>query len=163
MGQYIFLNIFLKNVPGWPWWRWLRAWWPGRWAGWSSPSCLCWPDPGHPHAGGFLNNKNKVKKKPSTSFISHCISSKMSISENLTSDQGWEFAHRISERIARFMPKNERMSHSIKNISDALIRSFPLSDLRKLLMVAHFWWATWAIHSHGSPKKREWAIHSFFK
>ena len=26
-------------------------------------------------------------------------------------------------------------------------RSFPLSDLSELLMVAHFWWATWAIRS----------------
>ena len=29
--------------------------------------------------------------------------------------QGWEFAHLISERIARFLPKNERMSDSLKN------------------------------------------------
>ena len=27
--------------------------------------------------------------------------------------QGWEFAHYISERIARFLPKNERMSDSL--------------------------------------------------
>ena len=27
---------------------------------------------------------------------------------------------------------------------------------------AHFWWATGTICSHCSPKKREWANHSFF-
>ena len=30
--------------------------------------------------------------------------------------------------------------------------SFPLSDLNKYLMVAHFWWATWAIYSKGMSK-----------
>ena len=39
--------------------------------------------------------------------------------------QGWEFAHRFSERIARFLRKNERMSDSLKKQE---IRSF-----------AHFW------------------------
>ena len=43
--------------------------------------------------------------------------------------QGWEIAHRISERIARFLPKNEQFAHD---------RSFPLSNLSKSLMVAHF-------------------------
>ena len=28
---------------------------------------------------------------------------------------------------------------------------------------AHFWWATWAIHSHSSLRKREWANCSFLK
>ena len=65
-------------------------------------------------------------------------------------NQGWEFAHLISERIARFLSKNERMSDSLKKMSDSLIfgerperfahdRSFPLSDLSESLMVAHFW------------------------
>ena len=53
--------------------------------------------------------------------------------------QGWEFAHRFSERIARFLRKNERMSDSLKKTSDLLIRSFLVSDLSDLLMVAHFW------------------------
>ena len=52
--------------------------------------------------------------------------------------QGWEFAHRISERIARFLPKNERMSDSIKTMSDSIIHSFLLSDLSDLLTIAHF-------------------------
>ena len=38
--------------------------------------------------------------------------------------QGWEFPHPISERIIRFLPKNERMSYSLKKMSDSLIRSF---------------------------------------
>ena len=29
-------------------------------------------------------------------------------------------------------------------------------------MVTHFWWATWAICSHHSLKKRKWVNHSFF-
>ena len=40
--------------------------------------------------------------------------------------QGWEFAHRFSERIGRFLPKNERMSDSLKKRA---IRSFLVSDL----------------------------------
>ena len=50
--------------------------------------------------------------------------------------QGWEFAHRFSERIARFLPKNERMSDLLKKMSDLLkkmsdllIPSFLVSDL----------------------------------
>ena len=35
--------------------------------------------------------------------------------------QGWEFAHRFSERIARFLPKNEQMSDSLQKMSDSLI------------------------------------------
>ena len=59
----------------------------------------------------------------------------------------------LSAFLARFLPKNERMSDSIKKTSDSLIpsffgerperfahnRSFPLSNLSKSLMVAHFW------------------------
>ena len=67
------------------------------------------------------------------------------------SNQGREFAHLISEQIARFLSKNERMSDLLKKMSDSLIfgeqperfahdRSFPLSDLSELLMVAHFFW-----------------------
>ena len=43
--------------------------------------------------------------------------------------QGWEFAHLISERIARFLSKNERMSDSLKKMSDSLIRSFLVSEM----------------------------------
>ena len=67
--------------------------------------------------------------------------------------QGWEFAHQFSKRIARFLPKNERMSDSLKNerFAHLLIfgeqperfacgRSFLVSDLSKSVMVvAHFW------------------------
>ena len=35
--------------------------------------------------------------------------------------QGWEFSHRCSEQIARFLRKNERMSNSLKITSDSLI------------------------------------------
>ena len=63
--------------------------------------------------------------------------------------QGWEFAHRISERITRFLPKNERMRDSLKKMSDSLIFgeqperfahdcAFPLSDLSESLIATHF-------------------------
>ena len=48
--------------------------------------------------------------------------------------QGWEFAHRFSECISRFLPKNEQMSDSLKKISDSLIRSFLVSDLSDSLI-----------------------------
>ena len=53
--------------------------------------------------------------------------------------QGWEFAHWLSERIACFLQKNEQMSDSLKKTSDLLIRSFLVSNLSNLLMVANFW------------------------
>ena len=34
--------------------------------------------------------------------------------ENMCGKQGWEISHRFSERIARFLPKNERMSDCSK-------------------------------------------------
>ena len=49
--------------------------------------------------------------------------------------QGWEFAHRFSEWIARFLRKNE--------------------------WFINFWWVTWAFCSHCSLKKREWANRLF--
>ena len=74
--------------------------------------------------------------------------------------QGWEFAHRFSEWIALFLWKNERMRDSFKKraihsflVSDLSIdngRTFLVSNLSKSLMVAHFYWATWAICSHRS-------------
>ena len=51
--------------------------------------------------------------------------------------QGWEFAHWVSEQIARFLRKNEQMSDSLKKTSYLLICSFLVSDLSKLLMDAH--------------------------
>ena len=67
--------------------------------------------------------------------------------------QGWEFAHLFSKRIARFLPKKEQMSDSLKKneqFTHSLIfgelperfahdRSFPLSNVSELLMVANFW------------------------
>ena len=46
-----------------------------------------------------------------------------------------------------FLLANERMSDLLKKRA---IRSLLVSDLSHLLMVAHFWWATWAICSHHS-------------
>ena len=56
------------------------------------------------------------------------------------------------------------MSDSLTKTSNSLIfgerpeefalgRSFLVSDLSKSLMVAYFWWTTWAIRSHRSLKK----------
>ena len=47
--------------------------------------------------------------------------------------QGGEFAHRFSTRIARFLPKNEKMSDLLKKMNDSLICSFLVSDLSDLL------------------------------
>ena len=74
----------------------------------------------------------------------------------------------------RFAQKNERFAHLLLFGEQpewlAHGRSFLVSNLSESLMVphfgerperfahiAHFWWATWAIRSHRSPKKREWA------
>ena len=81
---------------------------------------------------------------------------------------------------ARFAQKSEQFAHSLifrerpKRFAHGC--SFLVSDLSKSLMVAHFWWATWAIcshrsfwwgtwaiRSHCSLKKRESANCSFFK
>ena len=43
--------------------------------------------------------------------------------------QGWEFAQLISERIARFLSKNERMRDLLKKKSDSLILSFLVSEM----------------------------------
>ena len=53
----------------------------------------------------------------------------------------------------RFAQKTERIAHSLifgERERFAHDHSFPLSDLSKSLMVAHFWWATCAIRSHRS-------------
>ena len=47
--------------------------------------------------------------------------------------QGWEFAHLISEPIALFLSKNERMSDLLKKMSYSLIRSFLKSEISHLL------------------------------
>ena len=74
-----------------------------------------------------------------------------------TTSQGWEFAHRFSEWITRFLRKKEQLSYSLKKLSnllkklsDSLICSFLVIHLSDSLMVAHFWWATWAISSNCS-------------
>ena len=76
--------------------------------------------------------------------------------------QGWEFAHRFSERIARFFKKNERLSDSLKK---RVICSWSLifgEWLERFAHIAHFWWATSANRSHRSPKMREWVNSSSF-
>ena len=52
-----------------------------------------------------------------------------------------------------FAQKNERFAHWL------IFGEWP----ELFAYIAHFWWATWAICSHRSPKKREWANCSFFK
>ena len=81
----------------------------------------------------------------------------------LVLNQGWEFAHRFSERIALFLPKNEQMSDSLKKrvihsfahfwCSTWAICSPSLISSEQPERIAHgrsFWWATWAIVSHRS-------------
>ena len=47
--------------------------------------------------------------------------------------QGWEFAKLISEQIAHFLSKNERMSNSLKKRGDSLIHSFLVSEMSNSL------------------------------
>ena len=65
---------------------------------------------------------------------------------------GWEFAQRFSEQISKLLVFCKKMSEWAI-----------CSKKRVICSCAHFWWATWAICSHCSPKKREGANHSFFK
>ena len=44
--------------------------------------------------------------------VSRRFANELSVSQR--SVQGWELAHPFSKRIARFLPKNERMSDSLK-------------------------------------------------
>ena len=74
--------------------------------------------------------------------------------------QGWEFAHRFSEQIARFFRQklvNELFAQKNKQFAHSLIFG------ERPEQIAHFWWATWAICSHSSLKKREWANRLFKK
>ena len=49
--------------------------------------------------------------------------------------QVWKFAHRFSERITRFLRKNERMSNSLKKTSASFMPSFLVSNLRWILQL----------------------------
>ena len=51
------------------------------------------------------------------------------------------------------------MSDSLKKTSDFLIFG---ERPERFAHIGHFWWRTWAIRSHRSPKMREWANRSFF-
>ena len=74
-------------------------------------------------------------KKVSTFSV---LLNRSEFSETLCEIQGWEFAHQFSGQIARFLPKNERTSDSLKKTSDSLIRSFLVSDLSDSLTITHF-------------------------
>ena len=61
--------------------------------------------------------------------------------------QSSEFTHKIFEQITRFLPKrwaNERFAQKVSNL---LIRSLLVRNLRDSLTMAHSFWATWANHS----------------
>ena len=62
--------------------------------------------------------------------------------------QGWEFAHRFSERIAHFW-----WATWVNRSWSFIFGERP----EQFAHIAHFWWA------HRSPKKREWANCSFEK
>ena len=90
----------------------------------------------------------------------------------LTLCQGWEFAHRFSEQITRFLPKNEQFDQKNERFTHSLIfcerperfahsRSFPLQPerfphgrtfvLSESLTVAHLIWAKWVNERIPSP------------
>ena len=58
-----------------------------------------------------------------------------------------------------FLRKNLQMRDLLQKTSDSLIFG---ERPERFAHCAHFWWATWAIHSHRSLKKREWANRSGF-
>ena len=91
----------------------------------------------------------KIYRTKNVLLILHCsIPPPLSLHSYIYEhNQGWEFAHRFSKRIACFLPKNEKMSDSLKKMSDSLIRSFLVSALSDSLTIAHFLWATWANRS----------------
>ena len=96
----------------------------------------------------------------------------------ITAKQGWEFAHLIFERNARFLSNNERFTQKNEWFTHSLIfgernerfahtahflcatwanRSWSLIFGEWFAHIAHLIWAKWVIHSHRSPKKRKWA------
>ena len=77
----------------------------------------------------------------------------------LSSVQGWEFAHLISERIAHFLSKNERFTHSLifRELPERFAhdRSFLVSYLSDSLTIAHFLSATWGNRSFDLSEMRD--------
>ena len=64
---------------------------------------------------------------------------------------------------AHFFTKTQQFPQKTnENIPSPAIRSFLVSALNESLMITHFWWATWAICSHHSLKKRKGANRLFF-
>ena len=49
------------------------------------------------------------------------------------------------------------------NLSDSLTLLIYGEQHERFVHIAHFWWATWAIGSYFSLKKREWENHLFLK
>ena len=111
---------------------------------WSEQMSKEWiPNPDAHHAAWLLGGMHTVELEKFGS---------------LDSTQGWEFAHRFSERIACFLRKNElneRFAQKNHQFAQSFIfverpeqfvlnPSFLVSNLSDSLMVAHFWWATWA-------------------
>ena len=100
-------------------------------------------------------------------FVSQDLFWRISVFEPLSTatTAGLGLRSSFSKQIARFLPKNERMSDSLKRTSDSLIGSFLVSDLSDSLMTTHFLWATWANRSWSliigeRPERR--AHHSYF-
>ena len=65
------------------------------------------------NSSSWANNLAGVRASFDTGLGSHPLLG--------TPYQGWEFAHLISEPIARFLSKNEQMSDSLKQMSYSLI------------------------------------------
>ena len=43
------------------------------------------------------------------------------VGKGVSNEEGWEFTHRFSKQITRFLQKNEQMSDLLKKTSDSLI------------------------------------------
>ena len=83
----------------------------------------------------------------SSFWVSDVCESLISLKSNERCERMAHFAHQkwatMSDSL-RSLRGNERMSDSLKKMSDSLIRSFLVSDLSQSLTIAHFLWATWA-------------------
>ena len=71
-------------------------------------------------ASDFANIGRKIEWVSSWRKNIAKFSKRLAETGNVSYHQGWEFAHRFSVQIARFLPKNVRMSDSLKNMSDSL-------------------------------------------
>ena len=93
----------------------------------------------------------RFTQKLSNSFIRSFLVSKMSdsLTSFISSERPKQIAH--------------GRSFLVSDLSDSFTSLIFGEWPEQFVHIAHFWWVTWAIRSHHSPKMREWENRSFFK